>query len=142
MLMHTYPCFTLKGVNFFFIILPALECLLDPAPDRCERSHSGIPYPKLDLFAQNLLDLQQYADLADLVDGMNLDEAWGGAHLQLDKPPPLEHIREKNDMIARALPEDMRKVFGLTLLSERPRPSRETWQRIGGSMMSCLDTGI
>ncbi|KAK0744601.1 hypothetical protein B0T21DRAFT_281441 [Apiosordaria backusii] len=129
-LMHTYPRFTLKGVNFFFILLPAFECLLSPSPDQCERSTSGIPYPKLELFAQSLLDLQQYADLEDLVDGMDLDEAWGETHLQLDKPPPVEHIREKNDMIARSLPEDMREAVSLALLSERPRPSRDVWQRI------------
>ncbi|KAK4456833.1 hypothetical protein QBC42DRAFT_214098, partial [Cladorrhinum samala] len=85
MLMHTYPRFTLKGVNFFFIILPSFECLLSPKPENCERSASGIPYPKLELFAQSLMDLQQYADLDDLVDGMDLDQAWGEAHLQLDK---------------------------------------------------------
>jgi len=127
MLMHTYPRFTLKGVNFFFIILPSFECLLSPKPENCERSASGIPYPKLELFAQSLMDLQQYADLDDLVDGMDLDQAWGEAHLQLDKPPPMEHIREKNEIIARSLPEDMGNVADLMLLSESPRPTREIW---------------
>ncbi|KAK4649968.1 hypothetical protein QC762_300980 [Podospora pseudocomata] len=128
-LMHTYPRFTLKGVNFFFIIVPEFECLLSPSPDQCERSVSGIPYPKLELFAQSLIDLQQYADLDDLVDGMNLEEEWGETNLELDKPPPLEHIREKNDMIARSLPEDMRDVTPLALLSERTRPARDAWRR-------------
>ncbi|KAK4195488.1 hypothetical protein QBC40DRAFT_20068 [Triangularia verruculosa] len=129
-LMHMYPRFTLKGANFFFILLPAFECLLSPSPDQCERSASGIPYPKLELFARSLLDLQQYADLADLIDGMDLDEAWGEDHLQLDKPPPVEHILKKNEMIARCLPEDIREAVTLSLLSERTRPPRETWQRL------------
>ncbi|KAK3988040.1 hypothetical protein QBC44DRAFT_269911 [Cladorrhinum sp. PSN332] len=129
-LVHTYPRFTLKGVNFFFLIVPSFECLLSPSPDQCERSPSGIPYPKLELFAQSLLDLQQYADLTDLVDGMDLDQAWGETHLQLDKPPPIEHIRKKNTMIARSLPEDMGEFAELSLMSERVRPSRDIWQRI------------
>ncbi|KAK4098370.1 hypothetical protein N658DRAFT_561083 [Parathielavia hyrcaniae] len=132
-LQHTYPHYTLKGVNFFFILLPTFDCLLSPSPDQCECSASGIPYPKLELFAQSLLDLQEYADLADLVDGMDLDEAWGETHLQLDKPAPVEYIREKNDMIARSLPESMADGAFLALLSESPRPKRDVWRRIVNS---------
>ncbi len=111
--------------------MPAFECLLSPSPDQCEKSASGIPYPKLELFAQSLLNLQQYADLNDLVDGMDLDEAWGETHLlQLDKPAPVEYIREKNDMIASSLPESKKSVAFLCLLSERPRPARDEWLRI------------
>ncbi|KAK4680684.1 hypothetical protein QC764_0001280 [Podospora pseudoanserina] len=61
---------------------------------------------------------------------MDLDEAWGEDHLQLDKPPPVEHIQKKNEMIARCLPEDMREAVTMSLLSERTRPPRETWQRL------------
>lgn len=129
LLIHTYPRFTLKGVNFFFMLFPAFDCLLSPSPDQCEHSASGIPYPKLEPFAQSLLDLQQYADLADLVDGMDLDEAWGETHLQLDKPPPVEYIRKKNDMIARSLAGSMADGAFLALLSERPRLARDVWLR-------------
>ena len=129
LLIHTYPRFTLKGVNFFFMLLPEFDCLLSPTPDQCEHSASGIPYPQLASLAQSLLDLQQYSDLADLVDGMDLDEAWGEAHLQLDKPPPVEYIREKNDTIARSLPDSLAPAAVLALLSERPRLPRDVWLR-------------
>ncbi|KAK3899743.1 hypothetical protein C8A05DRAFT_17864 [Staphylotrichum tortipilum] len=128
-LAHTYPRFTLKGVNFFFILMPAFECRVDCSPDQCERSPSGIPYPKLERLAQGLLDTQLYADLTDLVDGMDLDEAWGETHLQLDGPPPIDYIREKNERIARALPASMKGEALLALLSERPR-AREVWLRV------------
>jgi hypothetical protein len=133
-LVHTYPRFTLKSVNFFFILVPTYDCLIDcDNPDeQCERSPSGIPYPKLERFAQALLDRQQDADLADLVDGMDLDEAWGERHLQLDKPPALDYIREKNDLIVRTFPESMRDGAVFALLTETPKP-RKVWLRIVGS---------
>ncbi|KAK4236618.1 hypothetical protein C8A03DRAFT_45417 [Achaetomium macrosporum] len=126
-LIHTYPRFTRKGVNFFFILMPAFECFIDCSPDQCERSPRGIPYPTLENFAQSLLDTQQYADLADLVDGMDLDEEWGESHLQLDASP-IGWIREKNELIARSLPEDMRASAIFSMLTETPEP-REAWLR-------------
>jgi hypothetical protein len=126
-LAHTHPRFTLKGVNFFFILTPTFECRIDCAPEQCERSIRGIPYPKLEQFAKGLLDTQQYADLSDLVDGMNLDEAWGEAHLQFDQPAPIDYIRKKNKMILESLPGRPSAV--LALLSEKPNP-RESWQHI------------
>jgi hypothetical protein len=140
--MHTYPHFTLKGVNYFFILMPTFECLLSPSPDQREHSASGIPYPKLELFAQSLLDLQQYADLADLVDGMDLNEAWGETHLQLDKPAPVEYIREKNGMIARSLPESMATGAVFALLSEGPRRARDVWRRIMSSKHRRIKDGL
>lgn len=127
-LVHTYPRFMLQGVNFFFILIPASEYLIQCSPGQCERSPSGILYPKLEYFAQSLLDTQRYADLADLIDGMNLDEAWGETHLQLNKPVPIEYIREKNELIARHCPESMRNGLPFALLSESPRP-RDVWLR-------------
>jgi len=127
-LVHTYPRFTLKGVNFFFVLMPAFEYLIDCSPDQCERSPGGIVYPKLEHFAQGLLDTQRYADLADLIDGMDLDEAWGEAHLQLDKPMPVEYIKEKNGLIAHHCPESMKSGLPFALLSESPR-ARDVWLR-------------
>jgi hypothetical protein len=77
---HIYLHFTLKGINFF-ILLPTFDYLIDYRPERCERSPSGVPYPKLEHPTQALLDTQQYTDLANLVDGMDLDEVWGGSYL-------------------------------------------------------------
>ena len=85
---------------------------------------------KLELFTQSLLDLQQYADLADLIDGRDLDEAWGETYLQLEKPAPVEYIRKNNGMIARSLLESLGAGAFLALLSEGPRPPRDVWRRI------------
>jgi hypothetical protein len=126
-LAHTHPRFTLKGVNFFFILTPTFECRIDGAPEQCERSIQEIPYPKLEQFAKGLLDTQQYADLSDLVDGMNLDEEWGEAHLQFDQPAPIDYIQKKNEMILESLPG--RPSALLALLSEKPNP-REIWRHI------------
>lgn len=127
-LVHTYPRFTLQGVNFFFILMPASEYLINCSPDQCERSPGGILYPKLEQLAQSLLNTQRYADLADLIDGMNLDEAWGETHLQLDKPVSIEYIKEKNNLLTLHCPESMRSGLPFALLSESPRP-RDVWLR-------------
>lgn len=37
----------------------------------------GLPFPRLDVLAQSLIEIMEYVDLADLVDGMNLTEEWG-----------------------------------------------------------------
>jgi hypothetical protein len=128
-LVHTYPRFTRRGVNFFFLLTPAFEWRIDccSSPEQCERSPRGVPYPALANLAQSLLDTQQYADLADLVDGMDLDEEWGESHLRLDASP-IDWIREKNELIARSLPESMRASAVFSMLTETPDP-REAWLR-------------
>jgi hypothetical protein len=126
-LIHTYPRLTLKGVNFFFFIMPAFERFIDCDPAKCERSENGIPYPKLEYFAQSLLDIQHYADLSDLVDGMNLDETWDEKHLDLDKPAEAEYIREKNKMILESAGDRPNAI--LLALAKKP-DHRSMWLRI------------
>lgn len=102
-LIHTYPLFKLQGVNFIFCLVPTSERFISCIPSKCELSPNGIPYPQLAHLAQSLLDTQHYADLEDLVDGMNLSEEWGEQHLQLDHVPH-EYIVCKNELIREALP--------------------------------------
>ncbi len=102
-LIHTYPFFKLQGTVFTFFIVPAHESSIDCSPNKCERSHSGISYPKLEHFAQGLLDAQKYHDLEDLVDGMDLDDVWGVANLQLGRIP-IDSINRKNEVIRESLP--------------------------------------
>lgn len=97
-LIHTYPFFKLQGAVFTLFIIPASKSTIDCNPDKCERSHSGIPYPKLEHFTQSLLDAQKNYDLEDLVDGMDLDDAWGVANLQLGRIP-IDSINRKNELI-------------------------------------------
>jgi hypothetical protein len=94
--------------------VPASEPFINCDPDKCERSHGGILYPKLEPFAQNLLHTQNYTDLDHLVDGMDLDEEWGYANLNVDRVP-IEYIKRKNEMICE-VPAGSSWLNGLTLI--------------------------
>lgn len=96
-LQHTCPRYTLKGVNFFFFIMPAFEYCMKWGPSELERSQWNSPFPKLELFAQSLLDTQRSLDLVNLINGMDLSEEWGEEHLDLDKPGELEYAKEKQE---------------------------------------------
>jgi hypothetical protein len=48
-----------------------------------ERSTTGLPYPKLEIFAQSLLDTCNAVALADFIDGMDLSEECGAEHIDL-----------------------------------------------------------
>ncbi|KAL2135315.1 hypothetical protein VTI74DRAFT_8968 [Chaetomium olivicolor] len=121
-LIHTYPLFRLQGASFTFMLVPVSEPSVDCDAAKCERSHNGIPYPQLQHLAQGLLDGQRYADLEDLVDGMDLDEAWGEENLQLDRVPR-EYINRRNKMIRAALPG----LPGLVALLSTAPDARRAW---------------
>ncbi|KAI1397658.1 hypothetical protein F4819DRAFT_503173 [Hypoxylon fuscum] len=126
-LKHTYPRFTLKGVNFFFSIVPAFEYFVKWKPANLERSKMNIPFPKLKLLAQSLLDTQRQLDLTNLVYGMDLSEEWGEDHLDLDKPGELEYAKEKNEKLIKLCGE----TLGIVLrLRETPMDLRQQWQKI------------
>jgi len=93
----------LKATEFPFFLVPASEPFVDCEPAKCERSQNGIPYPRLRQFAQSVLDTQRYADLEDLVDGMNLDFTWGEENLDLNRIP-VDYINLKNQQIQESLP--------------------------------------
>ncbi|KAI1089610.1 hypothetical protein F5B19DRAFT_466452 [Rostrohypoxylon terebratum] len=127
-LKHTYPHFALNGVNFSFFIVPAFEYFLRCEPSNFERSKHNIPFPKLDCYAQSLLDTQRYLDLTNLIDGMDLSEEWGEEHLDLDKPGELEYAKEKNEKIASSLAEHPNSRP--SRLRETPMDLRQKWQTI------------
>lgn len=81
---HLYPRFKLVGVALFFLIIPSQYCHISCEPANFEFGQTGIPFPKLDVFAQSLLDTCNLIGLDDLIDGMNLSTAWGEEHLDLD----------------------------------------------------------
>lgn len=127
-LQHTCPRYTLKGVNFFFFIMPAFEYCMKWGPSELERSQWNSPFPKLELFAQSLLDTQRSLDLVNLINGMDLSEEWGEEHLDLDKPGELEYAKEKNKRLVAArgeIPE-----LRVPTLRETPRDLRQDWQKM------------
>ncbi|KAH6850468.1 hypothetical protein B0I37DRAFT_114946 [Chaetomium sp. MPI-CAGE-AT-0009] len=123
-LIHTYPLFKLKHAAFTFSLVPDSEPYIDCDPAKCERSHGGIPYPKLEQFAQSLLDTQNYAGLEDLIDAMDLDEEWGYANLDLDRVP-IEYIRRKNELICESRPGLPGLMAALSLSPD----ARREWTR-------------
>jgi hypothetical protein len=83
---HTYPCLRLKGYDFYVVLVPSSNCFVDPScANHVERSRHGVPYASLVQFARSLLVQQQWADIADLIDGMNLDVEWGLQNIDFDK---------------------------------------------------------
>lgn len=80
---HKQPIFKLKDAGFFLVLTPSSACFFDPRPDFCELSNKGIPYPQMPQFARSLLVLQNGSNIADLIDGMDLDEARAEGNLDL-----------------------------------------------------------
>ncbi|KAH6641303.1 hypothetical protein F5144DRAFT_483142 [Chaetomium tenue] len=124
-LIHTCPLFKLKHVAFTFFLVPASEPFIDCDAAERERSYNGIPYPKLEHLAQSLLDTQNYAGLEDLVDGMDLDEKWGYANLDLDRVP-IEYIKRKNELICESRPGLPGLMASLSLAPD----ARREWARV------------
>ncbi|KAK6434463.1 hypothetical protein LTR95_009352 [Oleoguttula sp. CCFEE 5521] len=81
-----------------FSIMPSSEDFLGDLNDSLiERSPNDIPYPKLEVFAQNLVSIQKWDHLTALVDGMDLSLEWGLEHLRLGtlSEEEKEHCRAK-----------------------------------------------
>lgn len=106
-LLHTFPQFRLKGYRLWFSIFPAQDCHFVCEPSNFEWSSMGLPYPKLDVFAQSLLDTCDLVGLTDLVDGMDLTEEWGSSNLDLSGTTDAVWARQKNEKIRASVPLTM-----------------------------------
>ncbi|KAK7954632.1 hypothetical protein PG996_015441 [Apiospora saccharicola] len=126
-LLHIFPRFHLKGVHFVFSLVSDRDWLVDCDETKCEKSFMGLPYPKLEYWAQSLLDTQRFGDLEDLIDGMNLSEEWGEEHLDLDRTANVDYAKWKNEQIRASIPETPYSV--LKEMSEYARPLRPVWQK-------------
>ena len=122
-LYQTYPRFKKIGVDLRFILIPSEDCHLDCLPSKVERSQMGLPYPKLEIFAQSLLDRMEGVDLEDLVDGMNLSEEWGLENLDLDKTNDIDWINRMESKIRAALPDPSR----VSMRTTRPFFLKDMW---------------
>jgi hypothetical protein len=129
-LRHTFPRFKKRGVAFFFTLYPSEDCHFACKPSNIEYSRNNLPYPKLHIFAQSLLDTNDLVDLQDLVDGMDLSEEWGEQHLDLEGTNDVEWAERKNEKIRASVPVTdtscMLEVFGAAF------NKRETWKEIVG----------
>lgn len=90
---HLFPRFKFKGLRLLFIIMSAQAWHIPCRPENIEYSSTGLPYPKLPIFAQSLLDTRNFVDLEDLIDGMNLTLDWGMENLDLEGTIDVDWIR-------------------------------------------------
>ena len=96
---HLFPRFKFVGIGLFFIILPSNAYHLSCVPENIEFDRYNIPYPKLHVLVQSLLESGDFGDLAEVVDGMNLSLEWGEANLDLEGPIDFEWLRWKNKLL-------------------------------------------
>jgi hypothetical protein len=104
------------------------DCHMDCIPSNFDISKLGIPFPRLEVFAQSLLDMNSKVDLTDLVDGMDLTEEWGERSLQLDGLVDVDWAEKKNQAIRDSVP--LTKFSGLLELEIGPTKRRDIWQHI------------
>jgi hypothetical protein len=83
-LFDTYPRFKCIGFKeLFFHVVPARATNLRCHPSSFERSRTGLPYSKLHISIQSVIDTRDSVALADAIDGMNLSEEWRIDNLDL-----------------------------------------------------------
>jgi hypothetical protein len=114
----------------FAQIIPSWDCHMDCKPENFEISRVGLPFPRLDVHVQSLLDMNSLVDLTDLLDGMDLTEEWGEQHLKLDGTFDLEWNDKKNQAIRDSVP-----LTEYSFVLERgttPFKRRDTWLEIVG----------
>nr|POF02288.1 hypothetical protein CFP56_65553 [Quercus suber] len=124
-LHHTFPYLKLKGVWLRFYLVPSDACHLECTPSHIERSGMSLPYPKLDIFAQSLLDTMSAAALTDLVDGMDLDDEWAAENLNLCGTQDIAWAASMNHKIAASRPGKF-----LVSCSTEPRSIKKFWEEI------------
>ncbi|KAH8762767.1 hypothetical protein F5882DRAFT_431431 [Hyaloscypha sp. PMI_1271] len=115
-LLHTFPRFKVKDPNLWFELIPLEDCYLVCEPPNFERSNMGLPYPKLEIFAQSFLDTYNVMALTDLIDAMDPSEEWGAENLDLSGTNHVEWartemwndiVRSKERRINLALPKEV-----------------------------------
>ncbi|OJD19166.1 hypothetical protein AJ78_00866 [Emergomyces pasteurianus Ep9510] len=127
-LLHTFPRFKIIGVSLFFTIIPEEDVYLKCISSNIERSYTGLPYPRLSVFAQSLLDIDDEVALTDLIDGMDLSEEWGMENLNLDGMNDVSWVIERNEKTRASVP--LTDTSYLLESFARPANKKETWMRI------------
>jgi hypothetical protein len=124
-LTHKYPRLKHNGVNIFFQLLPSKDFHFDCEPFNFVRSQKGLPYPKLGIYIQSLIDTHDMVALCDVVDGTDVNEDWGEKNLDLSGTIDAGWIKWKNDAI-RAQEEGSWNIF--CLVETQIVSRRKTWE--------------
>jgi hypothetical protein len=64
----------------------------------------GLPYPKLEIFAQSLVDMHGRVLISDIIDGMGLTQEWGSQHLDLSDTNDVAWSVGENKCIRTSVP--------------------------------------
>jgi hypothetical protein len=104
--------------------VPSDDAHIECVTTNIERSQRDLPYPKLDVFAQSLLDTYNPVDLADLIDGMDLQDGWGEQNLDLEGNMDAEWAETMNEKISPSMDYDEDRLF-LMLRSTEGTSKRE-----------------
>lgn len=102
--MHTYPRFQCTVVSIFFQLLPSKDCHFACEPSNIVKCQNGLPYPRLGVYIQSLIDTHDKVALCDIVDGTDVTETWGVESLDLDGTTDVDWAKWKNEAI-RAQPD-------------------------------------
>lgn len=134
-MIHTYDVFGIKDSIHSFVIVPDFDVHLVCQQSNIVRSLRGLPYPSLSSFAQSCIDRYDSLELCDLVDGANLNEAWGEQHLDLEGVHDVEWTRAMT-LRKRAT---VGNPHGISDWRVRPRSKRELWQSMVRTKAERLD---
>jgi hypothetical protein len=111
-------------LNLFLLLLTAEACHLPCERQNFEYSDNGIPYPKLQVFAQSLLDINNLTDLEDLIDGMNLTPEWGEEFLNLEGCIDQEWRKWRADRLGEIWSDTFIKQY-----NRNPIKKRDLWNK-------------
>ncbi|KAB5530357.1 hypothetical protein GE09DRAFT_1207093 [Coniochaeta sp. 2T2.1] len=135
-LAHTYTRFRGRDVDFYFVLVPSDDVHLPLEPSNLQRSHHGLPYPRLDVLIQSFLDSNNGNSLGDVVDGSDVSEEWGYEHLDLDGTTDEAWVARKNKAIIDSL-DPLRARFGGGI-PVYPLQKRDMWKAVVKSKLHRL----
>lgn len=119
-----FPRFKYVDLRLFFILMTSQAHNIDCKAENFEYSQMELPYPKIPIYAQSLLDTRNFVDLDDLIDGMNLTLVWGEKNLNLKGTIDTDWGRWKADLTHGGhAAEDEIPTWCM-----RPDSRRETWE--------------
>ncbi|KAK3389976.1 hypothetical protein B0H63DRAFT_446134 [Podospora didyma] len=143
-LTHTYPSYVHCELKKLFRLMPCSEFnFKSDLAERIVRDKHGVPFPALDTFARSLVDNQQFADLEDLIDGMDLDDAWAEVFLDLDRVDAA-YFQARNKAIELAFAGTehdaaLFKLFEAPLLLPKRQLLKQRWHSIVWDKQKRLD---
>jgi hypothetical protein len=96
-----YQRFKFVGLKLAFILMPDKAAHLECKDNNIELDSQSMPYPKLSVFAQSLLDVYDGSNLEDLIDGAILSTDWGLKNLDLDTLGDEDWWNWRHDLLSK-----------------------------------------